>query len=192
MSDAGCVAAAAAALAAGEVIGVPTDTVYGVAADPWSHEAVTRLFALKGRPGIKPIPILAGDADQAGRIGRLDDRARRAAALHWPGALTLVVRRVPGLPDWVGDAERDTVGLRVPDHPAILAVLRTAGPLAVTSANRSGGAPAGDHREAAAVFGDEIAVYVPGAGLGGEPSTVVDLTGPTSRVLRPGPVAWEG
>ena len=185
------VADAVRALGAGEVIGVPTDTVYGIAADPWNRDAVARLFALKGRPAVKPIPILVANVDDARRVGVLDEAAGAAAGRHWPGALTLIVPRAAGLPEWIGDPDRNTVGLRVPAHPAALAVLAAAGPLAVTSANRSGSPPAGDDAAARATFGGEIAVYVPGTGGAGEPSTVVDLTGPSQRVLRPGPVAWE-
>jgi L-threonylcarbamoyladenylate synthase len=179
------------ALRRGEVIGLPTDTVYGLAADGFSREAVARLFLVKRRPAVKPIPLLAGSIEQAERIGVLTGAARQAAGRHWPGALTLVVRRAPGLPDWLGDVGRDSVGLRVPAHPAALALLERAGPLAVTSANRSGAPPAQDAAAARSIFGGEVAAYLAGAGAGGAPSTVVDFTGRVPRVLRAGPVAWE-
>jgi L-threonylcarbamoyladenylate synthase len=184
-------AAAAVALRRGAVVGIPTDTVYGLAADPFSREAVALLFALKGRPAVKPIPILAASVEQAGRVGMLEWTARQAAARYWPGALTLVVRRAPGLPDWIGDPSRDSVGIRVPDHPAALALLAEAGPLAVTSANRSGTAAAHDDAGARAIFAGGVAAYLPGTGAGGAPSTVVDFTGRSPRVLRDGPVIWE-
>jgi len=183
-------AAAAAALREGSVVGLPTDTVYGLAADPFSREAVALLFSLKGRPAIKPIPILAASREQAGRVGILEGEARQAAARQWPGALTLVVRRAPGLPYWIGDPGLDSVGIRVPDHPAALALLSVTGPLAVTSANRAGGRPAAADAAARAIFGDEVAFYLPGSGAGGDPSTIIDLTGRVPRVLRSGPVAW--
>jgi L-threonylcarbamoyladenylate synthase len=129
--------------------------------------------------------------EQAATVGVLDAVARRAGARHWPGGLTLVVPRVPGLPNWIGDAGRDTVGVRVPDHPMILGLLEAFGPLAVTSANRSGSPPVPDDAAARAVFGEEVAVYLPGSGAGAGASTVVDLTGPEPRVLREGPVRWE-
>lgn len=188
----GDLAAAVAALRRGAVVGIPTDTVYGLAADPFSREAVALLFALKGRPAIKPIPLLAASVEQAARVGVLAGAARQAAERHWPGALTLVVPRVPELPDWVGNPSRDSVGIRVPDHPAALALLAEAGPLAVTSANRSGATPAADEAGARAIFAGRVAAYLPGAGAGGAPSTVVDFTGRAPRVLRAGPVAWEG
>jgi L-threonylcarbamoyladenylate synthase len=179
------------ALARGEVVGLPTDTVYGLAADPFSRGSVERLFKVKRRPAVKPIPVLAASVEQAQRVGVLTGEARRAVDRHWPGALTVVVRRAPGLPEWLGDAPRDSIGLRVPDHPAALAVLAETGPLAVTSANRSGLPPAADETAARAIFGREVAAYLPGAGGGGDPSTVVDFTGRGPRVLRIGPVAWE-
>jgi L-threonylcarbamoyladenylate synthase len=183
-------AAAAAALAEGRIVGVPTDTVYGIAVDPFSEEAVRALFLAKDRPGVVPIPILAADPAQAARIGVLEGGAATAAAVHWPGALTLVVPRAPGLPDWVGHAVSGSVGIRVPDHPKALALLRLAGPLAVTSANRTGFPPAADDRAARAALGSAVAVYLDGSGAGGPASTVVDLTGAEPHVLREGPVAW--
>jgi tRNA threonylcarbamoyl adenosine modification protein (Sua5/YciO/YrdC/YwlC family) len=181
---------AVAALREGRIVGVPTDTVYGIAADPFCEAAVEALFAAKGRPAVKPIPILAADKDQAMRVGVLGEVALDAATVHWPGALTLVVPRADGLPDWVGDPAAGSVGVRVPDHPAALALLAAAGPLAVTSANRSGEIPVGDHRSARASLGDAVAVYIEGSGGGDTSSTVVDLTGLHPRILRPGPVEW--
>ncbi len=179
------------ALQRGDVVGVPTDTVYGIAADPANRPAVAKLFEIKRRLGIKPIPILVADVVQAARVGQLDARARHAGLRHWPGGLTLVVWRAPGLPDWIGDPDRNTVGVRVPDHPVIRHLLSLYGPLAVTSANRSGSPAAADDCEARASLGDEVAVYLPGSGTGAGASTVVDLTGPEPRVLREGPVIWE-
>ena len=122
----------------------------------------------------------------------LDAGALTAAAVHWPGALTLVVPRADGLPDWIGHPDSGSVGIRVPDHPITLALLAAAGPLAVTSANRSGYPPAADDHSARAALGDAVAVYLEGGGAGGAASTVVDLTGSEPRVLRRGPVAWPG
>ncbi len=182
--------AALDALSSGLLVGVPTETVYGIAADPFSAEAVDGLFCLKGRPEDRPLPILAADAKAVAGVARFDERAYEAAERYWPGPLTLVLPRAPGLPSWLGDLERGSIGVRVPDHAVALSLLATAGPLAVTSANRSGGEPAVDDAGARATLGDEIAVYLAGGGSGWAPSTVVDLTGPIARVLRPGPVAW--
>jgi tRNA threonylcarbamoyl adenosine modification protein (Sua5/YciO/YrdC/YwlC family) len=181
---------ALAALARGELIGLPTDTVYGIAADPSSREAVAALFAAKGRPGVNPIPILCADVAQARSVGVFDDAVAGHAERHWPGGLTLVVRRVPGTPEWVGDPVADTVGVRVPDHPVALEVLRRFGPLAVTSANLSGDEPATDQDEARDALGASVAVYLEGRGSGGPSSTVVDATEDPPRVLRHGAVEW--
>lgn len=182
--------AAVAALRRGEVVGVPTDTVYGLAADPHHEAAMAALYALKGRPGRKPIAILAASAAQAGTVAELGPEAEAAALRHWPGALTLVLRRRTVMPAWVGDPEGRTVGVRVPDHPVALDLLARAGPLAVTRANRAGAPAARTDVEAQAVFGDDVAVYLPGECPEEEGSTVVDLTATPPRVLRLGPVPW--
>jgi tRNA threonylcarbamoyl adenosine modification protein (Sua5/YciO/YrdC/YwlC family) len=178
------------AVRAGRIVGMPTDTVYGIAADPFRSEAVRGLFHAKGRQEANPIPVLTADQDQAADLGLLEGEAARMVKRHWPGSLTVVVRRAAGLPEWIGDAVRGTVGLRVPDHPVALALLRAAGPLAVTSANRSGRPPALDHSDARRRLGDSVAVYLPGRAGAGAASTVVDLSGCEARVLRRGPVSW--
>ena len=94
----------------GLVVGVPTDTVYGIAADPFQEKAVESLFRIKGRPGEKPVSLLVADRVMAGSLGAFGPEADELAALHWPGPLTLVVRRRQGLPDWVGDPIKDTSG----------------------------------------------------------------------------------
>jgi tRNA threonylcarbamoyl adenosine modification protein (Sua5/YciO/YrdC/YwlC family) len=178
------------ALEAGLVVGVPTDTVYGIAADPFHEKAVESLFRIKGRPGEKPVSLLVADLVMAGSLGVFGRRAEELAAVHWPGPLTLVVRRQEGLPDWVGDSSTDTIGLRVPAHPTILGLLQEAGPLAVTSANPSGQPPPVDDVGARALLGGAVAVYLPGLCPGGESSTVVDASGPGLILLRPGPVTF--
>ena len=178
------------ALQAGLLVGMPTETVYGIAADALEEPAVERLFLAKGRPGINPVAILVGSVEQAQSIGRLDATALAAAERHWPGALTLVVGRVDGLPQWIGDPDRGTVGLRVPDHPVALALLEGHGPLAVSSANRSGQPPAVDAARAREVLGDMVSVYLEGMVGAGEPSTVVDVSVSHPRVLRRGPIDW--
>jgi tRNA threonylcarbamoyl adenosine modification protein (Sua5/YciO/YrdC/YwlC family) len=179
---------AVAAVRDREVIGLPTDTVYGIGADPLSEEAVASLYELKGRPENKPVGLLVASADQAGSIGILDGIAAELAATHWPGALTLVVTPKVILADWVGDSQRRSVGLRVPDHPMTLELLEATGPLAVTSANLAGGAEVMTDDEARAVFGDRVKAYVEGRSPGGQASTVVDVTGRDAIVLRQGPV----
>ena len=121
------------------MVGLPTDTVYGIGADPLSEEAVARLYELKGRPELKPIGLLVASIEQAEVIGEIEVSLPSWRHEHWPGALTLVVTPKVILADWVGDAQRRTVGLRVPDHPVAIELLSAVGPLAVTSANLSGG-----------------------------------------------------
>lgn len=171
----------------GGVVGLPTDTVYGLGVDPLNEDAVALLYDLKGRPQWKPIGILVGSTEQAGRIGEMSGAAAELASTHWPGALTLVVAARVILSDWVGDRQKRTVGIRMPDHPAALELLEAVGPLTVTSANLSGSTEAHDHHQARAVFGEAVH-YIEGNSPGGRPSTVVDLTGREPVVLRAGPV----
>lgn len=179
---------ALAAILDGQVVGMPTDTVYGIGVDPFNLDGVERLFELKGRPEHKPVGVLVATIDQAREIGEITDQAAELAERHWPGALTLIVTPKVVLSDWVGDKQRSTVGIRVPDHPVARDLLELSGPLAVTSANRSGGQETMNDREARDVFGDEVAVYLEGRAPGGQASTVVDATGPDLTVLREGPV----
>ena len=182
---------AVAAILDGEVVGLPTDTVYGVGVDPFNLEAVERLFELKGRPAHKPVGVLVATVEQAREIGEITDEVARLAEAHWPGALTLIVTPRVVLSDWVGDRQRRTVGVRVPDHPVARELLELSGPLAVTSANESGGRETMNDREARDVFGDRVSVYLEGEAPGGMASTVVDATGSDLVVLRRGPVDVE-
>jgi len=177
------------ALRAGLIIGVPTDTVYGIAADPLNEAAMVGLFAVKGRADDKPIPVLGASLDDLRAVAVIEGVAE-GAGVHWPGALTIVVGCVPGLPGWVGDPVARTIAVRVPNHPVALALLELSGPLAVTSANRSGEQPATDHASARAILGDAVAVYLEGSAPGGRSSTVVDLTGSAPVVVRLGPIEW--
>lgn len=170
----------------GELVGFPTDTVYGVAADPYQEEAVGALSRLKGRDRSKPLAVLVADMDQAISLVKFDDVALDLAEEHWPGGLTLVLRRIESVPNWIGDAHSRTVGVRCPDHGAALELLRSFGPLVVTSANKAGDEPALTADEAAAALGGGVAQYIDGASGGVLPSTVVDLTQPTPLVLRQG------
>jgi len=181
---------AAEALRRGELVVLPTDTVYGLAAWPWNAAALARIYAAKGRPDAKAIPVLVGDPGHLAQVtASLPPCAERLAARFWPGALTLVVPKHPNLP--LALSPYPTVGVRMPAHEDALALLRLTGPLAVTSANRSGAAPARTAAEAVAQLGDAVAVVLD-AGLapGGLPSTVADCTTTPPRVLRPGPVVF--
>lgn len=174
------------AVGRGEVVGVPTDTVYGIGVDPWNEDAVGKLYELKGRAEHKPIGLLAADTAQAAEVADLSPAGRLVD--HWPGAITFVVRPRVVIPDWLGDSALGTVGIRVPDNEVLAELLARTGPLAVTSANRSGGSDTFDEVAAREVFGRWVAVYLPGRCPGGRGSTVVDLTDGTARVLRQGPV----
>ncbi len=182
------VTVAAAAVDAGQIVGLPTDTVYGLGVNPLDGQAVAALFEAKGRPENKPVGLLVSDFGQAAEVGDLSGKAGELAKRHWPGGLTLIVTPKTILADWVGDAQTRTVGIRVPDHPVAVSLLRLTGPLAVTSANISGGPEALSEVAAEAIFGDGVAVYLKGKALGGEASTVIDVTAPKWRVLRRGPV----
>lgn len=180
--------AAVAAIRAGGIVGLPTDTVYGIGADPLNETAVARLFEIKGRPEHKPIGVLVAGIDQALEMGEIEGHALDLARRHWPGALTLVVTPKVILAEWVGDAQTQTLGVRVPDHPLARDLLSSTGPLAVTSANRSGGPEAMNDAEARAMLGDLVDVYLEGDCPGGASSTVLDARDHIPIVLREGPV----
>ncbi len=182
------VAAAARAIKRGEIVGVPTDTVYGIAADLYDEAALDRLYELKGRDDGKPIAILVASLEQGLSLGAMSDRALELADRYWPGAVTLVVPRLDTAPGWLGDTKRRTVALRCPDHQVALQLLELTGPLAVTSANKSDDEPVRSAAEAKAVFDGEVLTYLPGDAGGGQPSTLVDLTQPSEVVLRSGPI----
>jgi L-threonylcarbamoyladenylate synthase len=191
----GAVREAAAALADGAVVAVPTDTVYGLAVDPTQPEAVERLFALKGRPTDVPLPILVAGPEQVALVtGQLEAAALALAERYWPGPLTLVVPRPPGFTVDLGGpvAARQTVGVRRPDHPVVVALCELLGPLAVTSANLHGDPPATSAQEVVQAFAgsDQPEMVLDGGVCDGVPSTVVECRGPASRCLREGALAW--
>ena len=193
--EAGALREAAGALADGAVVAVPTDTVYGLAVDPAQPDAVERLFALKGRPADVPLPILVAGSEQVALVaGDLDVAARALAERYWPGPLTLVVPRRPVFTVDLGGppTARQTVGVRRPDHPVIVALCDLLGPLAVTSANRHGAPPATTAAEVVRVFAgsDQPEVVLDGGECSGVPSTVVECRGPASRCLREGALPW--
>jgi L-threonylcarbamoyladenylate synthase len=185
-------AEAAEALAAGELVVFPTDTVYGLAARADRQSVVRRIFAAKRRPAERPLPLLLADAahlDQAARD--VPPAARALADAFWPGPLTLVVPRSDRVPLWVTAGE-DTVGVRVPDHPLARAILRMAPFLvAVTSANMSDEPAPATAAECAASLAEPPALVLEAGPLPGTASTVVEVTSAGVRVLRPGPVTAE-
>lgn len=189
----GAIEDAVRVLRAGGVVGVPTETVYGVAGDARNPEAIARLFALKGRPDGRPLPVLLPDVDALVRLcPDLPDAARVLGAAFWPGPLTLVVPRPPGLPDAL-TAGGDTLGVRVPRHPVALALLQAfGGALATPSANRHGEVSATDAESARAAFGGDLGLVLDGgASAVGVESTVIDLTQDPPRLLRAGALSAE-
>jgi tRNA threonylcarbamoyl adenosine modification protein (Sua5/YciO/YrdC/YwlC family) len=183
------VEAAARAALAGDLVVIPTDTVYGIGTRPDLPEATEKLFAAKRRPRELELPVLVPSPHAAGEIGELGERGARLAARFWPGPLTIVVKRAATSASWDLGGDPATIGLRMPAHPLALDVLRRTGPLAVTSANLSGGATPDACAGVREVFGDLVAAYVCSPQpLRGLPSTVLDVTGPEPRVLRSGAV----
>lgn len=185
-------ASAARILAKGGLVAFPTDTVYGLAARADDDRAVGLIFQVKRRRDDNPLPILLPGAEAVGHAARcVPDAARKLAAHYWPGPLTIVLPREPRISDLV-TAGRDSVGLRVPDHPVALAILeRCEFLVAVTSANLAGQPPAREGEEVRRDLAGNIDLIVDaGRCPGGVPSTVVDLTGPHPRVVRPGAVTW--
>lgn len=180
--------AAAGAVRRGELVVVPTDTVYGIGARPDRKKATALLFAAKQRPRDLTLPVLVADVEDAERVGILDEPGRVLADRFWPGGLTLVVPRTELARRWDLGDQTGTVGVRVPDHPVALDLLRTTGPLAVTSANRSGEPTPSDCPGVRALFGQEVAVYLCAGPIGGVASTVVDLSGSEPRILREGAI----
>ena len=185
------VRAAARALTAGHVVALPTDTVYGLAADPFRLGAADRIFRAKRRPRQVELPVLVADRDQVAAVAAtVPDVARRLMDRHWPGALTLVLPRRAGISADLGGNEA-TVGVRCPDHPVPVAVCRAVGPLATTSANLHGRPPLTRAADVADAFGDAVPLVLDGGTCAGDPSTVVDCTGPEPRLLRQGRIPWE-
>jgi L-threonylcarbamoyladenylate synthase len=193
--DPEAVALAARALGEGSVVAIPTDTVYGLAVDPWVVGVVERLFALKERPREVPLPILVGARDQVAVVaGRLDGAAAVLADRYWPGPLTIVVPRADGFTVDLGGppSAQGTVGVRWPDHPVVQQLCLECGPLAVTSANRHGSPPATTVDQVGVAFpgAGTVSVIVDGGRCGGVPSTVVECREWEINCLREGAIEW--
>ena len=186
------IANAALAVQRGQLVVLPTDTVYGIGADAFDPESVRRLLAAKGRGREMPPPVLvsAPTTLDALAVG-VPSYARALITELWPGPLTLVCRQQPSLQWDLGDT-RGTVAVRMPDHEVALELLARTGPLAVSSANRTGRPAATDADQAEAMLGQAVAVILDGGPTpGAVPSTIVDVTGPAGRVLRLGAVSLE-
>jgi L-threonylcarbamoyladenylate synthase len=186
---AGSMARAVEILRQGGLVAFPTDTVYGLGARAFDAAAVEAIYTAKGRSSEKAIPILLGDPDDLLKVvSELAPLAQALASHFWPGPLTLVVPKHPCLPAAVSSTP--TVGVRVPDHPVARALLRAAGPLAVTSANLSGQASPTTAEAVRAQLGGRIALILDGGRTpGGVPSTVVNCLGADPVILRAGPIS---
>lgn len=190
-SEPGAIETALELLRSGQVVGIPTDTVYGIAADGWNAEAVERLFVAKDRPSSKAIMLLLGDEADVDRAAReLPPRARMLAARYWPGGLTLVVKARPELPANLR-ADTDTIGVRLPDAPVVRELVRQLGrPLAATSANRSGGVNPRTVQDVLNDLAGRIPLVLDGGATPGKvASTVLDCTVDPPRVLREGAIS---
>ncbi|MGZ4640404.1 MAG: L-threonylcarbamoyladenylate synthase [Actinomycetes bacterium] len=171
----------------GDLVVLPTDTVYGIGTDAFQPDAVQALLSAKGRGRDMPVPVLVGSPRTLDGIATgLSDTARALVEAFWPGGLTLVCRVQPSL-QWDLGETRGTVAVRMPLHPVAIELLTETGPMAVSSANRSGLPPATTVDEAVEQLGESVAVYLDG-GPAGEPlpSTIVDVTGAAPRLLRAG------
>lgn len=165
------VSAAAEAVARGELVVLPTDTVYGVGADAFTAEAVTALLAAKARGRDMPVPVLVASENMlAGVVAEVPESAQALASEFWPGGLTVILRHAPSLAWDLGDS-KGTVAVRMPEHPVAIQLITETGPLAVSSANVTGRSPATTVDDAREQLGDSIAVYLDG--------------GPASAACRP-------
>ena len=181
------IASAARAVQSGQLVVLPTDTVYGIGADAFDSTAVTDLLAAKGRGRDMPVPVLVGSWDTIeGLVTYVTATTKALIEAFWPGALTLVVEHAPSLSWDLGDA-RGTVAIRMPLHPVAIELLTRTGPMAVSSANRTGQPPAQTVQEARDQLGELVSVYLDGGPAGaGVASTIIDVTAEVPRVLRYG------
>ncbi|MBN3931546.1 threonylcarbamoyl-AMP synthase [Streptomyces verrucosisporus] len=183
---------AASAVRRGELVVLPTDTVYGIGADAFTPEAVGDLLEAKGRGRGMPSPVLIGSPNTLhGLVTDFSEQAWELVDAFWPGALTLVARHQPSL-TWDLGETGGTVAVRMPLHPVAIELLTETGPMAVSSANLTGH-PAPQTCDAAQeMLGDSVAVYLDGGPTPDSvPSSIVDVTGPVPRLLRAGAISAE-
>jgi L-threonylcarbamoyladenylate synthase len=186
------IAAAVEALKSGELVVLPTDTVYGIGADAFTPHAITALHNARAVERRVPPPVLVGSRHTLdGLVYSLPKAARELADAFWPGALTLMVEHSPSLQWDLGDTG-GRIGVRMPLHPVALEVLREVGPMAVTTANKIGRSAPLTAEEARDQLEYSVRVYLEaGAAVDPAPSTIVDVTGDVPRVLREGAVPFE-
>ncbi|CAL9543405.1 Putative threonylcarbamoyl-AMP synthase [Streptomyces sp. enrichment culture] len=178
---------AASAVRRGELVVLPTDTLYGIGADAFSAEAVGDLLAAKGRGRSMPTPVLIGSPNTLhGLVTDFSEQAWELVDAFWPGALTLVAKHQPSLAWDLGET-RGTVAVRMPLHPVAIELLTEVGPMAVSSANLSGHPAPEDCDAARRMLGDSVSVYLDGGPTPGiQPSSIVDVTGKVPVLLREG------
>jgi len=184
-------ALAAALIRDGGLVAFPTDTLYGLGADPRLPDAVDAVYRAKGRTGSRALPLVASSVEQVEMVGRLTPLASRLAGSLWPGPLTVLIAALPVVPASIhGGSGR--VAVRVPDHAVARGLAHALGhPIISTSANRTGTPAASTPDEVAASLGDVIGLLLDaGATPGGLPSTIVDASGAEPRLVRVGAVAW--
>ena len=178
-------------LRSGGLVAFPTDTVYGLGALAFDGKAVELIYAAKDRPVEKAIPVLIADQEDMEKVGmNIPETAYKLASRFWPGPLTCIIPKKPTLPESV--SATSTVGVRVPNHEITRALLRMAGPMAVTSANISGQqSPSTTEKVFSQLSGRIDLILDGGKTQGGVPSTVVDCTGGEIKILRKGPISLE-
>ena len=183
---------ATSAVRRGELIVLPTDTVYGIGADAFSASGIAALLAAKGRGRDMPVPVLVGAPTTLhGLVTQFPESGWDLVDAYWPGALTIVTRHQPSLQWDLGDA-RGTVAVRMPLHPVAIELLTEVGPMGVSSANRSGQPPATTASEAQDQLGTAVDVYLDGGPTADSvPSTIVDLTGEAPKLLREGALTFD-
>ena len=172
-----------------QVVGIPTETVYGIGVNPFSQEAVDKIFELKGRDGDKPLSILVSSFYDLQKL-ELVSIIPEVVELYWPGPLTIVVETNKEFADGVGTKNPSSIGVRVPDNELAIELLKITGPLAVTSANLSGENDINSDTEAENVFGTKVTEYLEGESLHGSGSTIIDLRVDGGEILREGPLKW--
>ena len=181
---------AIASLKKGGIVAFPTDTVYGLGADPFNEQAVRRIYDVKNRPHDQPLPVLLADKSDLSKVATsLPDIVWQLAERFWPGGLTLVLNKSPWLPSSVSGGS-DTIAVRIPDHPIPIALMRGLGtPIVGTSANLSGRPSPVTAEEVREQLGDEVDLIIDGGRCpGGAESTVLDISGKVPALIREGAI----
>ena len=172
-----------------QIVGIPTETVYGIGVNPNSQNAVDNLFKIKEREDNKPISLLIHSFAELHKLN-VKTEIPEVVELYWPGPLTIVVEINDPFPAGIGTSNPNSVGIRVPENSLAIELLKLTGPLAVTSANISGNDEVNNHIEAEQIFGNSVSAYLEGDALHGDGSTVVDLRVDGGKILRQGPLRW--